>query len=468
MKLNELDSFLGGAVRKCIHFVGIGGAGMSPLASLLKRSGHRVSGSDLVLTPVTDNLAKEGIAVHEGHCRSHVTRADLVVITSAVGCENPEVSYALDRDIPVVSRALLLGTLMKPYKGIGFAGTHGKTSSTSICALLFESLGLDPTVVVGGRPAGWKSNLRTGDSEYFLVEADESDGSFLNLPCSIVQVTNIDDDHLEFYDSMEKLTSYFLRFIQMIGPHGMAFLCADDKNLKSLMSEILVPFQTYGQSADCDYVVSQIQVRRFQTSFSITFPGGRKVDNFVINAPGLHYALNSAGCCAIAHSLGCDEMLIRDGLKKYKGVGRRFEYIGEKGGITIVDDYGHHPTEIEAVLTSLKSSGNFSVAVAFQPHRASRTLRLAQRLGAALSIADTVFLLPVYEPAGGEAPDEDPSGLIYEYMASRKTSNVQFLKDHSLREAAAAISSQLTPGVIFITLGAGTVTGLGPMVLEDI
>lgn len=465
MNRAQLKQFLFSGECTDIHFVGIGGAGMSPVASLCSLKGFMVTGSDLVTSEITDSLIDDGITVHSCHRRENLGSARLVVISSAIPESNPEVVEALNKNLSVVSRAQLLGALMEDDFGIGIAGTHGKTSSTSICAAMFESLSLDPTVVVGGKPAGWKSNLRYGNSKYFIVEADESDGSFLEFPCQVALVTNIDDDHMDYYGSMESLCEYFLKFINGVGAKGLAVLCIDDENVRSVIDGITVPFVTYGTGIEADYRISKVVFDGFTTTFSLALPSDDPLDELSLNAPGMHYVLNCAGCCAIADFMGADHGGFKKAIASFSGVGRRFEIIGTAGGVKIIDDYAHHPTEITAVLTALSGSSSGRIVVAFQPHRIDRTKRLAARLGASLSLADKIFILPVYRPAGSSEPDNSSSELIYQSMDS---GFVTLLKDSSLEDAASEIGDQLEEGDVFLTVGAGSITKLGPLVLQKL
>ncbi len=449
-----------------LHFIGIGGAGMCPIAEMCLARGLKVSGSDLEDSETTKLLREKGAIVHIGHAAEQVDGAEVIVCSTAIGDDNPEVAQAKKMTIPRVTRAEALGWLMSEKVGIGCGGTHGKTSSTAILGSLATAQNWDPTVVVGGRPLDKKSNLQLGEGQQVVVEADESDGSFLYLPCKAVLVTTIDDDHLEHYGSMESLEEHFLAFINGVGNDGVAVLCRDDERVRKLLEKVTVPYVTYGQSSLADYRVEEVEIDGFSTTFVLTLPSGDKVHELVINAPGVHYALNAAGCCALVHHLGADAEKLPVGLFSYAGVERRFQELGTARGVTIVDDYGHHPTEVEAVLKAAKKAmPNSRIVVAFQPHRSSRTELLAKSLGRAFGDADLVFLLPIYRPAGEQERDNVSSELVYDELTKRH-SYVCYVEHEELRSVVPVIVSQLRDGDCLLTLGAGTITKLGRMVLQ--
>ena len=449
-----------------LHFVGIGGAGMCPIAEMCLAHGLKVSGSDLEKSQTTELLQTKGAKVYIGHDGKHVQGAHVIICSTAIGDDNPEVAQAKRDSIPRVSRAEALGWLMSGQEGIGCGGTHGKTSSTAILGALATAQKWDPTVVVGGRPLDSPSNLRLGKGDKVIVEADESDGSFLKLPCKAVLVTTIDDDHLEHYGSMESLEEHFLRFINGVGKDGLAVLCRDDERLRSLLSKVTVPYVTYGKSALADYQLEDIEVRGLQTTFTLTLPSGDKVTSLSIGVPGEHYALNSAGCCALVLERGGSAKELSRGLQAYQGVERRFQRLGSARGVLVIDDYGHHPTEVEAVLKAAKEAlPEKRLVVAFQPHRSSRTALLAKSLGRSFGHADLVILLPIYRPAGEKTEENVSSELIYEELTQRHP-YVLYVEQREFPSLVPMVVSQLKENDCLLTLGAGTVTKLGGMVLR--
>ena len=449
-----------------LHFVGIGGAGMCPIAEMCLARGLKVTGSDLEDSQTTKLLRQGGATVHIGHQASHIKGANVIVCSTAIGDDNPEVCQAQKDDIARVTRAEALGWLMRDQEGIGCGGTHGKTSSTAILGALATAQDWDPTVVVGGRPLNKTSNLQLGKGNKVIVEADESDGSFLKLPCKAVLVTTIDDDHLEHYGSMENLESHFLRYINGVGDDGLAVLCRDDEGLRKLLPQVTVPYVTYGQAALSDYRLEEISVNGMKTTFSLTLPSGEKVKELTVCAPGVHYALNSAGCCALVHKLGGNSQKLSAGLADYQGVERRFQRLGSARGIEVIDDYGHHPTEVEAVLQAAKEAlPGRRLVVAFQPHRQSRTALLAKALGRSFGAADLVFLLPIYRPAGEKSENKVSAELVYEELSQRHP-YVLYVEQQELTRVVPMIVSQLKENDCLLTLGAGTVTKLGGMVLQ--
>ena len=452
-----------------LHFIGIGGAGMAPIAEACLRRGFEVSGSDARRADTTDYLGSLGCKVLIGHDEGNLQDADLVVCSSAISKDNPELLKALEMGRLIISRAELLACLMKGSHSIACAGTHGKTTTTAILGGILTSAARDPSVVLGGRSCGSTSNLRWGDGEDMVVEADESDGSFLCLPCKSIIVTSIDDDHLEYYGSMDRLIRSFLAFINSLGADGLAVLCIDDARIRDLLDFVEPPFVTYGRSRDADYRVEAVEFRDLATTFSLVLPDGRSVEELSIAAPGVHYALNSAACCALAREIGCDPTCFLPGLASYKGVERRFELLGSTGDILVVDDYAHHPTEISAVIASAREAmPERRIVVAFQPHRESRTELLARSLARELLAADRVYLLTIYKPiCECDGAGNGAGGLekMYCFLLDHGDLEVNLIQGE-FSSHVPLIAESLKEGDCLLTLGAGSVTELGPMLLD--
>jgi len=460
----DVAAVLDGCAR--LHFVGVGGAGMSPLAELCLARGLAVSGSDVEDGPALSRLRRLGVEAKAGHAAEHVGAATVVVRTGAVSDDNVELNVARERGLPILARADVLGWLMAARRGVGCGGTHGKTSTTAMLGAMASQLGWDPTILVGGRPMDSDSNLRRGHGDLMVVEADESDGSFLSLPCEVVVVTNVDDDHLDHYGSLDRLDEHFAAFVNGVGTGGLAVLCADDAGVARLRSRVAVPVATYGCSADADYRLSDVVVHRRSTSFSLTLPGGTVVGDLDVAGPGRHYALNAAACCAVVHHLGGAPEAMATALRAYRGVARRFEVVGCERGVTVIDDYGHHPTEVAAVLAAARQAmPEARLVVVFQPHRDSRTELLATALGRAFAAAHAVLLLPVYRPAGEPPRTRVSTALIYDELVKHHD-YVVLVDQTELAAVVPVVVSQLRSGDCLLTLGAGSVTNLARMVLE--
>ena len=396
-----------GRVRR-VHFVGIGGAGMSGIAEVLINLGYAVSGSDLHQSEATERLAALGAAVHQGHAAERVAGTDVVVCSSAVEASNPEIAAAHERRIPVVARAEMLGELMRYRHGIAIAGTHGKTTTTSLLTAIYQAAGLDPTFVIGGLLESAGANARLGASRVIIVEADESDASFLHLQPMLAVVTNIDEDHMATYGhDFERLQATFIEFIHRLPFYGTAVLCLDCPVLRGLLPQVSRPMLTYGFAPDADYRVSSLEANGRCWRFRAHRPAGRSPLEINLAAPGRHNVQNALAAIAVATDEGVAEEAIREGLAHFAGVGRRFQVFDgiAVGGaeVTLVDDYGHHPTEIQAVLrTARKVWPGRRVVMAYQPHRFSRTQDHFDQFVRVLSDVDQLVLMDVY--AAGEAP----------------------------------------------------------------
>jgi UDP-N-acetylmuramate--alanine ligase len=441
------------------HFIGIGGIGMSGIAEILLNLGMKVSGSDLRRSAVTDRLAQMGATIFEGHDAANVAGATVVVTSSAVSATNPEVLEARARKIQVIQRAEMLAELMRLKYGIAIAGMHGKTTTTSMVAAVLAAGGLDPTVVVGGRVDALGSNAKLGKSQYMVVEADESDRSFLKLSPILAVVTNLDREHMDCYHDMADVEQAFLTFIDKLPFYGAVTACVDNALLKAILPRAHRRVFTYGVAAEADYKLEFLlsaagSFARFQVMTALGPLGP-----FELHVPGRHNVLNATAAVAIAHQLGIDATQIAKGLSHFRGVDRRFQLRGAARGVTVVDDYGHHPTEIRATLAAARECGYKKIHVVFQPHRYSRTFDLLDEFGGAFRDADTVIVLPIYA-----ASEEPIPGVTAEKLAERIAGpQVQFVADFAA--ALAAVAAQAKKGDLILTLGAGSVSQLGPQIL---
>jgi UDP-N-acetylmuramate--alanine ligase len=451
--------------RQHLHFAGIGGIGMSGIAEVLLNLGYTISGSDLKLTPTTDRLAKLGATVYEGHDAKHVLGAKALVVSSAVDESNPEVQEARRLQIPVIPRGELLAELMRLKYGIAVAGSHGKTTTTSMIATILSHAGMDPTVVVGGKVAAMGgTNARVGKSDFLVVESDESDGSFLKLSPILAIVTNIDREHLDHYADIEAIRAAFTEFVNKVPFYGAAILCLDSENVQSILPRVRRRTITYGRSAQADFQPSAMEGSDFHTLFRLR---SRAADlgEFHLNIPGDHNVLNATAAIAAAIELGVQPDAIREGLKKFTGVGRRFEVRGEVNGVTVVDDYGHHPTEIRATLAAAKSCCRKRVHVLFQPHRYTRTLHLLDDFARAFHAADRVVMLDIY--AASEKPIEGVTAeALVERMRQFGHKGVEYAG--SSGAGVEAIVRGVEPGDMILTLGAGSVSQLADKILEKL
>jgi UDP-N-acetylmuramate--alanine ligase len=448
------------------HFIGIGGIGMSGIAEILLNLDMKVSGSDLRRGPVTDRLAQLGATIYEGHDAANIAGATVVVTSSAVSPANPEVLEARARKIPVIQRAEMLAELMRLKYGIAIAGMHGKTTTTSMVASVLAAGGLDPTVVVGGRVDALGSNAKLGSSQYLVAEADESDRSFLKLSPILAVVTNLDREHMDCYRDMADVEQAFLTFIDKLPFYGAVTACVDNAPLAAILPRTHRRVFTYGVAPEADYRLEFIDAKRGsiaagQGSFARfqVITALEKLGPFELHVPGRHNVLNATAAVAIAHQLGIDSGKIAEGLSHFRGVDRRFQLRGTARGVTVVDDYGHHPTEIRATLAAARECGYKKIRVIFQPHRFTRTLDLMDQFVGAFRDADTLIVLPIY------AASEQPiPGVTAERLAEKiEGPQVQFAPDFPA--AVAAVAAQAQKGDLILTLGAGSVSQLGPQIL---
>jgi UDP-N-acetylmuramate--alanine ligase len=462
------------------HFIGIGGIGMSGIAEILLNLGMKVSGSDLKRSAVTDRLAQLGATIYEGHDAANVAGATVVVTSSAVHAKNPEVLEAQARKIPVIQRAEMLAELMRLKYGIAIAGMHGKTTTTSMVAAVLSAGGLDPTVVVGGRVDALGSNARLGASRYLVAEADESDRSFLKLSPILAVVTNLDREHMDCYRDMADVERAFIEFIDRVPFYGAVTACIDNALLKGILPRVRRRVFTYGVAAEADY-----RLEILDTSLDAAQASEQKVGQgtsfsrfqvhtaagslgpFELHVPGRHNVLNATAAVAIARQLEVTPAQIAEGLARFRGVDRRFQHRGQARGVTVVDDYGHHPTEIRATLEAARASmlatisakGRGKIHVIFQPHRYSRTLDLLDEFSGSFADADTVVVLPIYA-----ASEEPIPGVTAERLAERIVGpSTAFAPDFAA--AVEAVAATAHEGDLILTLGAGSVSQLAPQIL---
>ncbi len=445
-----------------VHFVGIGGSGMSGIAEVLLNLGYRVSGSDLVESDTTLRLQRLGAEVVIGHRSENLRDADVVVISSAVRKDNPEVIAAHERIIPVIPRAEMLAELMRMKYGVAIAGTHGKTTTTSMIATVLAHGGLDPTAVIGGKLNSFGSNAKLGQGELLVAEADESDGSFLKLSPTIAVVTNIDPEHLDHYRNLEEIQKAFLEFINKVPFYGLAILCLDQENVQALIPQVQKRYVTYGLSSQANFRAADISYHGLTTSFRV-FANERELGQISIQMPGLHSVYNALATIATASELDVNFEIVRQALGSFSGVQRRFQIKGEWDGVMVVDDYGHHPTEIKATLSAAKNGWGRRTVVVFQPHRYSRTRDLFKEFLTAFNQADVLFLTGIYPAGEDPIPGVNVQGL-YEGIKGHGHKDVTLVLDKSA--ILDRLLPRLKPGDMVFTLGAGDVWKTGEALIE--
>jgi len=467
-----------------IHFVGIGGIGMSGIAEVLLNLGYKISGSDLKNSAITQRLAALGATTFEGHSAANIAGADVVVTSSAISVDNPEVHEARRLHIPLIQRAEMLAELMRLKYGIAIAGMHGKTTTTSMVAAVLAAGGLDPTVVVGGRVDAMGSNARLGKSQYLVAEADESDRSFLKLSPILSVVTNIDREHMDCYRDMRDVRRTFLEFMERVPFYGVVVGCNDDAQLRRLLPRVHRRVTTYGTSPGSDFLIrmgsspaesSPVGSSLMRSAlaagehgplvhFQVTYKE-KDLGEFTLHVPGVHNVLNATAAIAVGTALDIPADEIRSALDGFRGVDRRFQLKGKAAGVSVIDDYGHHPTEIRATLAAARQCGFRRVHVIFQPHRYTRTRDLMDEFATAFADADTLCLLDIY-PAS-EKPIE---GITAEALTSRIAGagkrNVAYAR--SFADAVATAAALAQPGDMVLTLGAGSVSQMGAMILEKL
>ncbi len=442
-----------------VHFIGIGGIGMSGIAEILLTLGHRVSGSDLKRSPVTDRLLSLGAAIFEGHAAANIAGADVVVTTSALSPLNPEVLAAHEQSIPVIQRAEMLAELMRLKYGIAVAGMHGKTTTTSMIAAVLAAGGLDPTVVVGGRVETMGSGARLGRSQYLVAEADESDRSFLKLSPILAVVTNIDREHMDCYRDMEDVERAFLEFMDRVPFYGATTACIDDPQLAALLPRVRHTVLTYGMAEQAAFRLEVLPSNSGHRSQFLVHRKGTALGPFTLSVPGLHNLRNATAAVAIGVQLGVPVDRIAAGLADFAGVERRFQRKGEVRGVTVVDDYGHHPTEIRATLEAARQCGFRRILVLFQPHRYTRTRDLLDEFRHCFQAADVVRVLDIYAASEAPIPGVDALALVNAIDGA----DVRYAS--SFEEAVAQLAALAYPGDLVLTMGAGNVHQAAALVL---
>jgi UDP-N-acetylmuramate--alanine ligase len=452
-----------GPIRK-IHFVGVGGAGMCGLAEILNNLGFEVSGSDLKRSAATDRLSGLGVKIFEGHAAENLGHAEVVVVSTAIPADNVEVREARRRRVPVIPRAEMLAELMRLKKGIAVCGTHGKTTTTSILATLLAEGGLEPTFVVGGRLNRVGTHAKLGAGDYFVAEADESDGSFLKLSPIYSICTNVDEDHLDYYGTFERIQDVFVEFLNKVPFYGLNLVCADDPGVAGIVGRISKPTMTYGTSQECDVVISGITGEGLKTSFELTFKGER-LGRLKVNLPGAHSALNAGAAAALALVVGVDFETVQKALNEFEGVEMRFQRLGQvQGSVTVMHDYAHHPREIETMLAALRQAypGRRLVAV-FQPHRYTRTRDQMRKFPGALARADVVIVTGVYSAGEAAIAGVSEDGIVAG-LVNLGHADVYHVPDKA--DIPARVAAVMRPGDVIVHVGAGDVWKVAEDVLR--
>ncbi len=440
---------------KHVHFVGIGGIGMSGIAEVLLNLGYTVSGSDVRATSITNHLEQCGAVIYPRHASENIKGAHVVVVSSAVHADNPEIREAERSKIPVIPRAEMLAELARLKYSIAIAGTHGKTTTTSMIATILDRAGQDPTVVVGGLLNTIGSNARLGKGDVIVLEADESDRSFLLLSPTIAVVTNIEADHLDHYRDLEDIQAAFLSFINKVPFYGSAVLCLDEPAVQSLIPQIKRRIITYGAAAPADVRITEVNTEGLGSSFEVRFSGGL-VQKFKLNVPGIHNVMNATAAFAAARDMGVEPAVIAQALENFRGVDRRFQ-IKSRDGITVIDDYAHHPTEIRATLSAAKNGSFNRIFAVFQPHRYTRTFHLFDDFARAFNLADAVLILDIY-PAGENAIEGITTQALVEKMKSFGHKNAMYAPTFEMIESY--IIANAKEGDAVVVMGAGSVTRL--------
>ena len=446
-----------------VHFVGIGGIGMSGIAEVLLNLGYAVTGSDLHESEVTGRLRKMGAQVFVGHQEDNLmANPSVVVISTAVKYSNPEVLEARRRHIPVIPRAEMLAELMRMKYGLAVAGSHGKTTTTSMIAAVLSTAGLDPTMVIGGQVHMLGTNAKIGQGEILVAEADESDGSFLLLSPTIAVVTNIDREHMDFHQTMERLNESFLNFINKIPFYGLAVLCLDNAQVRVLLPKVRKRFATYGLSADADFSAQDLQMKPAGVEYTVLHHA-KPLGKLRLRLPGRHSATNALAAVTVGYELEIPFSQVAEALDGFTGIHRRFEIKGEPQGIMVIDDYGHHPAEIQATISAIRDSWKRPLTVIFQPHRFSRTYDLFDEFLTAFEGADRLVLTEIY--AAGEDPiDGVTSVALYQAIKRRGHMEVEFISDKD--QIVNQLAAKLNPGDIALTLGAGDIYKVGEALVE--
>ncbi|MFM7230737.1 MAG: UDP-N-acetylmuramate--L-alanine ligase [bacterium] len=443
-----------------IHFIGVGGSGMSGLAEVLLNMGYQVSGSDLKATDVTDRIVSRGGRVFVGHAGSNVEGAQVVVYSSAVKPDNPELAAARAAGVPVIARADMLAELMRMKYGVAVGGSHGKTTTTSMIAAVLQRGGLDPTIVVGGRLKTLGANAQLGHGRFLVAEADESDGSFLRLAPAVTVITNIDREHLDHYKDLDDIRQAFVYFANRVPFYGVTVLCVDDPHVRTILPKLTKRHILYGTVPEAEIRMLDLRLEGSGSSFTVE-GAGQRLGEVRLQVPGRHNAMNALAAVAVGLELEIAFSHIAEALAGFHGVGRRFEARGEAAGVRVYDDYGHHPTEVAATLAAARQVGG-RVLVVFQPHRYSRTAALREEFGACFGDADRAWVMDVY--AAGEAPIPGVSGrTVVEAAHAHGSAHVESAP--TAADAVAAVVREARPGDLVLTLGAGDVSKLGDAIL---
>jgi UDP-N-acetylmuramate--alanine ligase len=446
-----------------VHFVGIGGVGMSGIAEVLLNLGYFVSGSDLRESEATQRLRSLGAQISLGHREANlVADPSVVVISTAVQFTNPEVLEARRLHIPIIPRAEMLAELMRMKYGVAVAGSHGKTTTTSMIAAVLSAAGMDPTMVIGGRLRSLGSNAKLGQGDILVAEADESDGTFLLLSPTIAVVTNIDREHMDFHQTMDRLMESFLAFIHKVPFYGLAVLCLDHPNVRALLPKVRKRFTTYGFSPEADFCARDLQIQGMEVQFSVVHRS-KSLGELKLHLPGRHSATNALAAVAVAQELEIPFSQVAAALESFSGIHRRFEIKGDPRGVMVIDDYGHHPVEIEATIRAIRDGWKRPLTVVFQPHRYTRTRDLFDDFLISFEGADRLILTEIYE-AGEEAIPEISGEALYQALKRRGHLDIEFIPDKT--EIARRLASKLKSGDIVLTLGAGDIYKVGEELIE--
>jgi UDP-N-acetylmuramate--alanine ligase len=449
---------------KHIYFVGIGGVGMSGIAEVLLNLGYKVSGSDLKLTETTERLQQLNATIYQGHSEENITDVDVVVISSAVKSDNPEVMAARSRVIPVIPRAEMLAELMRLKYGIAVAGAHGKTTATSLIGMMLDRGGINPTVVIGGRLNTMNTNTILGTGDFMVVEADESDGSFLKLSPTIAVITNIDPEHLEYYQNINEIKRTFLQFANKVPFYGLNILCLDNEHVQDLIPQLEKRYMTYGLTPQADLQAREVTVSKLSMIFKV-FYQNEELGTVELKMPGLHNVYNALAAIAIAVELNLDFTVVQDALKTFEGVQRRFQVKGECNNIILVDDYGHHPTEIRATLSAAKEIWKRRLVVVFQPHRYTRTRDLFKDFLTAFNQADLLLLTDIYAAGEDPLPGINAESL---FLGIKEHGHKNIHYHPQKEEIVDHLLTLLEPEDVVITLGAGDIWQVGEQLLQKV
>ena len=451
---------------KKLHFVGIGGIGMSGIAELLINLGYEVSGCDIKKSSITERLESLGAKIYYSHSKSHIKDSDIVVYSSAISFDNPELIEARKKAIPVIPRAEMLAELMHVKYGIAVSGAHGKTTTTCMIASILNAANMDPTVVIGGRLKIWNgSNARLGQGDILVAEADESDGTFLRLTSAICVVTNIDYEHIDHYGSMDRLRNAFVEFINKLPSYGIAVICSDNEEVRKIIPYIRRRYVTYGLKSDADIRAYSLKKSGFGTNFELEYRG-KYMGQVYVGMPGVHNVLNALAAIGVALELEIGIDAIREGLKNIGGLERRFQIKGQANDIIIMDDYGHHPTEIKETLKTIKEWWpKRRLVVAFQPHRYSRTKALFDEFVRSFYDADSLIIAPIYPASEPPIQGVSSERLVY-VMKSLGYKNVRYA--HDLKEVLEVLLHEIRPGDLVLTLGAGNIYQVGNWLLDHL